>query len=71
MSWQSDKEETIERIINEFITELLELVEFAEYGTGPEDEERGPPPNNATFHKVDEFMERLKSELRYVVELDD
>ena len=70
MGWQSDKEKTIERIINEFTTELLELVEFAEHGTGPEDEERGPPPDDATLHKVDAFMERLKSELRYLAELD-
>jgi hypothetical protein len=71
MSWQSDKEKTIERIINEFTTELLELVEFAEHSTGPEDEERGPPPDDATDYKITEFMDRLKSELRYLAELED
>ena len=63
---QNDLDKIIDRITNELTTELLELVEFAEHGTGPEDEDRGPPPDDATFHKIDEFMEKLKSELCYV-----
>ena len=53
----------IDHIINDVVTEVLCIAEFAEHGTGPEDEERGPPPDKATSKLIDKFAEDLRERL--------
>ena len=53
-------ESDIDCVVTELITEVLCIVEFAEHGTTPDDEDRGPPPDDATHYMIDQFEERLR-----------
>ena len=53
----------IDGIVNDVVTEVFCIVEFACHGTTPDDEVRGDLPSEATSLKIDRLAEALKERL--------